>query len=58
MKVKLEIVIEVDMPYRDFLPATEHLLLGEIKDKIWELGYKPVSVTTKEFSVTTKRQIK
>lgn len=48
MKVKLEIVIEVDMPYRDFLPDTEHLLIGEIKDKIWELGYKPVSVTTKE----------
>lgn len=45
MKVKLEIVIEVDTPYRDFLPATENLLIGEIKDKIWELGYKPVRVT-------------
>lgn len=48
MKVKLEIVIEVDTTYRDFLPATENLLIGEIKDKIWELGYKPITVTTKE----------
>jgi len=54
MKVKLEIVIEVDTPYRDFLPATENLLIGEIKDKIWELGYKPVSVATETVAKETK----
>lgn len=48
MKVKLEIVIEAYLPYRDFLPATKNLLIGEIKDTIWELGYKSVSVTAKE----------
>lgn len=48
MKVKLEIVIDVNTTYLGFLPATENLLIGEIKDKIWELGYKPIIVTAKE----------
>lgn len=48
MKVKLEIVIDVNTTYLDFLPATENLLIGEIKDKIWELGYKPIIATAKE----------